>query len=103
MTSRRISIERLNPICPKSAIRAVFPHDPRQLAEMGFVADDRLNYRDLLEQACGPCHNERLDQTLSRARFNIDRMSADEKQIAIQRLQLPSHHNLAVPPATSSA
>jgi hypothetical protein len=46
------------------------------------------------------CHNDVLDQTLSRARFNIDlaRMSAEERELAVTRIELPQSHELAMPP-----
>ena len=50
--------------------------------------------------ACGRCHNARLDQSLSRARFHTDleRLPAEERQTAIERLSLPGHDPLAMPP-----
>lgn len=88
---------------PRSAlpdIRDVFPDDPLVLAEMGFMVDERLDDGALLTAACGLCHNARLDQGLSRARFHTDlaRLSADEKKVAIERLSLPGHDPLAMPP-----
>jgi hypothetical protein len=81
-------------------IRDVLPDDPVALAEMGFTLDERLEDRALLIAACGLCHNARLDQSLSRARFHTDleRLSAEEKQTAIDRLNLPGHDPLAMPP-----
>ncbi|HEX6241198.1 MAG TPA: hypothetical protein VFZ61_09910, partial [Polyangiales bacterium] len=81
-------------------IRAVLPDDPVALAEMGFTLDERLPDDALLTAACGLCHNQRLDQGLSRARFHTDiaRLPAEEKQIAIDRLRLPGHDPLAMPP-----
>ena len=67
---------------------------------MGFALDERLDDRALLTAACSLCHNERLDQSLSRARFHTDlaRLSTSEKQLAIERLNLPSESPLAMPP-----
>ena len=81
-------------------IRDVLPDDPVVLAEMGFMLDERLEDRALLTAACGLCHNGRLDQSLSRARFHLDleRLSPAEKQLAIERLRLPGHDLLAMPP-----
>lgn len=81
-------------------IRDVLPDDPNVLAETGFLLDERLDDRALLTAACGLCHNARLDQSLSRARFHTDleRLSADEKQTAIDRLMLPADDPLAMPP-----
>lgn len=88
---------------PRSAlpdIRDALPDDPSVLAEMGFVVDERLDDAALLNAACGLCHNARLDQTLSRARFHTDlaRLPAEEKRIAIERLKLPANDPLAMPP-----
>lgn len=88
---------------PRSAlpdIRDVLPDDPVALAEMGFSVDERLDDELLLSAACGLCHNARLDQNLSRARFHTElaRLSADEKKLAIERLKLPGHDPLAMPP-----
>jgi hypothetical protein len=81
-------------------IRDVLPDDPVVLAEMGFALDERLEDRALLTAACGLCHNGRLDQTLSRARFHTDleRLSAEEKETAIARLNLAEDDPLAMPP-----
>jgi hypothetical protein len=81
-------------------IRDVFPDEAVTLAEMGFTLDERLDDRALMTAACGLCHNGRLDQTLSRARFHTDleRLSAEEKQTAIDRLSLAEEDPLAMPP-----
>jgi hypothetical protein len=81
-------------------IRDVNPDDATVLAEMTFALDERLDDRALLTAACGLCHNARLDQSLSRARFHTDleRLSAEEKQTAIDRLNLAGHDALAMPP-----
>jgi hypothetical protein len=81
-------------------IRDVLPDDVTTLAEIGFTLDERLEDRALLIAACGLCHNARLDQSLSRARFHTDleRLPAEEKQTAIERLNLPGHDPLAMPP-----
>jgi hypothetical protein len=88
---------------PRSAlpdIRDVLPDDPVALAEMGFTLDERLDDSTLLTAACGLCHNARLDQSLSRARFHTDlaRLPAEEKQTAIERLSMPGHDPRAMPP-----
>jgi cytochrome c553 len=51
-------------------------------------------------QACGSCHNDVLDQTLSRARFNIalSRMDRAELDLAIARIQQPGSAPGAMPP-----
>ena len=57
-----------------------------------------LDGRGILTHMCRMCHNSQLDQTQSRANFDIDKLatlSRAEKDYAIQRLQLPDtdvHH-----------
>jgi hypothetical protein len=81
-------------------IRDVYPDDPVALAEMGFLLDERLDDAALLTAACATCHNTRLDQRLSRARFHTElaRLSAAEKALAVERLRMPDDHPLAMPP-----
>lgn len=60
-----------------------------------------LTGAQILVHACGQCHNSRLDQTISRARFNameLGSMSRAAKDKAIRRLQLPRHDRFAMPP-----
>lgn len=82
-------------------IRAIFPDDPQRLAEMGIGTLPGLDGAEVLLAACAQCHNERLDQQLSRARFRADLQGMDraEKDAAIARLMLPPEHPLAMPPA----
>jgi mono/diheme cytochrome c family protein len=56
---------------------------------------------DTLIQACGSCHNDVLDQTLSRARFNIDLWQLDRSAIerAIERMERAPTARGAMPPA----
>lgn len=58
--------------------------------------------KEILVQACAQCHNSRLDQSISRAKFDVadlDTMSAADKQNAIARMNLPSSNRLHMPPA----
>jgi hypothetical protein len=82
-------------------IRDVFPDDPQRLAEMGIMTEPGLSGEAVLIQACSQCHNDRLDQTQSRARFraNLEGMSRTQKDLAIQRLSLPANDIHAMPPA----
>jgi cytochrome c553 len=84
-------------------IRNVFLDDPQLMAEMAFSTDPSLDGRATLVSACSLCHNSRLDQTQSRARFrpDLDAMTRAEKDIAISRLKLPPDNPLAMPPARS--
>jgi hypothetical protein len=81
-------------------LRDVFPDDPQRLAEMGMTTEPGLAGEAVLLQACSQCHNPRLDQALSRARFRADLhgMSRAEKDAAIERLQLPEEDPRAMPP-----
>jgi hypothetical protein len=81
-------------------IRDVFPDDPLRLAEMGFATEPGLPAEQVLTQACAECHNDRLDQNVSRARFNVSlaTMSRTEKDLAITRLSLPGSNVHAMPP-----
>jgi hypothetical protein len=56
----------------------------------------------ILDRMCRRCHNSRLDQSLSRANFNVEKlaeMSADEKEKAIERMRLPATSRRKMPPA----
>ncbi|MFT3698540.1 MAG: hypothetical protein QM831_35675 [Kofleriaceae bacterium] len=84
-------------------LRAVF--DPNALADLGFVPDPSLvqagNGRAILVQMCQQCHNSSLDQTLTRARFDVTKLeslSAAEKAKAIERLNLPATAARKMPP-----
>jgi hypothetical protein len=82
-------------------ITQVYPDDEELLARMGFATEPGMSGDEVLLQACGQCHNDRLDQSLSRARFNVDlaKMSRAEKDRAIARIQLPIDHGGVMPPA----
>jgi hypothetical protein len=81
-------------------IRDVLPDDPQRLAEMGILTEPGLSGEEVLLQACSTCHNPRLDQDLSRARFRADLagVSRAEKKLAIARLELPEDDPRAMPP-----
>jgi hypothetical protein len=71
------------------------------LPEMSIRPKSTLDGRGILVHMCTSCHNMRLDQTLTRARFNMDAydsMSRDEKDKAIRRLQLTSDKRGHMPP-----
>ncbi|HUJ60375.1 MAG TPA: hypothetical protein VLX92_17860 [Kofleriaceae bacterium] len=60
-----------------------------------------LDGQGILVHMCRMCHNPTLDQTISRANFDIDHlatMSRAEKDLAIQRLQLPDGDVHQMPP-----
>jgi len=71
------------------------------MIELGFAPDQDMDGRALLVEQCEQCHHERLDPTISRDRFlvdKLDRMSRTEKDLAIQRIQLPIATRLTMPP-----
>jgi hypothetical protein len=70
--------------------------------DMGFAPAAGLDGGALLVQVCQQCHNSRLDQTISRALFNVQILSllpASRKQAAIDRLNITdSTDPLMMPP-----
>jgi cytochrome c553 len=74
----------------------------RDEAELSNTALDcrRASPVDALIQACGACHNDVLDQSISRASFNIDlsRMGRAERDIAIERIERKRSSPGAMPP-----
>jgi mono/diheme cytochrome c family protein len=57
---------------------------------------------EILRQMCIQCHNSRLDQTISRAKFNVEDLAAipaAEKAVAIERLTSPKDSAKLMPPA----
>jgi hypothetical protein len=60
-----------------------------------------LDGEGILRQMCQRCHNPALDQTLSRAAFDVtrlDTLSRDEKDEAKRRLRLPAASPRHMPP-----
>jgi hypothetical protein len=81
-------------------VRDVFRDDVA--TSLGFVPAPSENARAILAQTCRHCHNAGLDQTLSRARFDVDRtdtMPAAERALAVARLRLPESDAKHMPPA----
>jgi hypothetical protein len=78
----------------------IFPDDPQVRAEIGLQTEPGATPAQALVQACGTCHNDVLDQSISRARFNIDlaRMSRGELDIAIARLKAEPSAGVMPPP-----
>lgn len=71
------------------------------LAGMSIRPKPGLDGKGILVHMCTMCHNSRLDQTLSRARFNVDnlaQMTRAEKDEAIARLRLPDTDRHKMPP-----
>jgi hypothetical protein len=81
-------------------IRRVFLDDA--LEDMLMVPKTGASGADVLVSTCAQCHNGKLDQTLSRAKFdatNLAGMSRAEKDLAIARLRLSPTDRLKMPPA----
>ena len=75
------------------------------LRDMSFRPSQDLvtagNGLGVLTQMCQQCHNPTLDQTQSRAKFDVTKlssMSRDEKDLAIKRLTLPGEPFRRMPP-----
>ena len=66
---------------------------------MGFTTEPGLDGEGVLRQACGQCHNGRLDPSLSRARFNVNALDAEQKGRALARILLPPESPDLMPPA----
>jgi hypothetical protein len=80
-------------------IRDVFLEEA--LPEMSMRPAAGLDGRGILIHMCGQCHNGRLDQTITRARFDVmrlDAMSRAEKNLAIERLRQPKESRYLMPP-----
>jgi hypothetical protein len=80
-------------------IRDVFLDDG--LRDMGFAPKMGLDGVGLLVQMCQMCHHSKLDPTLTRERFLVDqlaKMSRDEKDLAIARIQTVLDSRLTMPP-----
>jgi cytochrome c553 len=83
----------------------IFPDDPTTRAQLGLQVEPNATPEDTLIQACGPCHNNVLNQELSRARFSIDiaRMPEAELDAAAERIALPLTAAGVMPPAQARA
>ena len=72
------------------------------LADMGLVPRAGSDAVGILQQMCQRCHNSSLDQTISRANFNVENiasMSRGEKDAAIARLSASASSPLLMPPS----
>lgn len=81
-------------------IRRVFLESA--LEEMSMRPKAGATGKEILVQTCAQCHNSRLDQSVSRAKFDVtalDTMSPAEKSLAITRMRLPPNDVRHMPPA----
>jgi len=71
------------------------------MTEMGFAPGPLMDGKALLAQQCQQCHNVNLDPTISRDKFLVDnlaQMTRDEKDLAIERINMPIDTRLTMPP-----
>lgn len=82
--------------------------DPRDVVTddtavaLGFRPRPEADAAEILHSMCQRCHNDRLDQSLSRARFNAtrpDELTAEQKLAAIDRLNRAEDAPGHMPPA----
>jgi hypothetical protein len=80
--------------------RNIFPDSA--LRDLGFMVKANLSAEEILINACAQCHHSKLNQNISRAKFNVDlsKMSREEKNLAIERLKLPDNDKLKMPPVS---
>ncbi|MDD9968541.1 MAG: hypothetical protein OXR73_20035 [Myxococcales bacterium] len=78
----------------------IFPDDPLVRARIGLQTEPGADAVDVMIQACGPCHNDVLDQAVSRARFNINlwALEPDAVKTAIERIERAPGEQGAMPP-----
>jgi hypothetical protein len=78
----------------------IFPDDPHERALIGLQTEPDATPAETLVQACGPCHNDVLDQSISRARFNVRLAGLPRSEIdaAIERISLAAGEPGAMPP-----
>lgn len=83
-----------------------------QLRDIGFKVQAGLDGAGIVRQACGQCHNSNLDQTIGRARFNIDLNAMSDTRaglltgatrdaeigLAVTRMLLPPEDVRKMPP-----
>jgi hypothetical protein len=81
----------------------IFPDDPQLRAEIGLQVEPDATPVQALIQSCCPCHNDVLDQSISRARFNValSRLGRSEIDLAIERIQQPRDATGVMPPPES--
>ena len=80
-------------------IRAVFI--TKAMEDTSIMPRPGLDGKGVLTQMCQQCHNPKLDQSLTRARFDVTKletMPKAEKDLAIARMKLPRTAALHMPP-----
>ena len=81
-------------------LRDIFPDDNASRARLGLETEEDASPAEALIQACGQCHNDVLDQSLSRASFTIDvsRLTEKELALAVERIERDRNATGAMPP-----
>jgi hypothetical protein len=82
-------------------LSAVFPDDAQRQAEIGLTVEPDASAQDVLRQVCTECHNQALDPSVSRARFDADLSRIDSAEIAtaLKRIELPAGDARRMPPS----
>lgn len=71
------------------------------LRDRGLLAANHLDDRQLLERACLPCHNSRVDSSISRSKFNVELLGANSLETidrAIERVRMSDDDLEKMPP-----
>jgi mono/diheme cytochrome c family protein len=80
-------------------LRDVFSQDATE--KLSFVPQAGADGRAVLVQMCARCHDGRADPEVGRSKFNVlklDELSADEKALAVSRIQEPADSVKHMPP-----
>ncbi len=80
-------------------IRDVFSTDATE--KLSFVPQPGADGKAVLVQMCSRCHDGRANPEIGRSKFNVlklDMLTADEKQIAVSRVQEPEGSVKRMPP-----
>lgn len=77
-------------------------HSDSARVRVGLAPEPDAPGETIALQMCARCHNDALDQSVSRARFNagdLASLGAEQKTRVIERLRLPATSPLKMPPA----
>jgi hypothetical protein len=97
--SYRAVMAGMSPLGSLMDIREVFLD--AALPKLSFRPKAGISGKQILEHMCQRCHNPSLDQTISRAKFDVTKLATmprAEKDLAIKRLTLPMDTRLRMPP-----
>lgn len=76
-------------------------HPNQDLRDLQYMVKEGLAGQEIMIQACSQCHNSKLNQNISRARFNVDltKISDEARETAIQRMMLACDDPKKMPPS----